>query len=53
VAGGELHCRFYQGKNRNSAWTSPRLAKALPALYPKDSEEKKFLDAMLLGMLRG
>lgn len=30
-----------------------RLAKALPALYPKDSEEKKFLDAMLLAMLRG
>ena len=29
-----------------------RLANALSALYPKDSEEKRFLDAMLLAMPR-
>ena len=30
----------------------PRLAHALSALYPKDSEEKRLLDAMLLAMPR-
>ena len=29
-----------------------RLANALSALYPKDSEEKRLLDAMLLAMPR-
>ncbi len=29
-----------------------RLANALSALYPKESEEKKLLDAMLLAMPR-
>jgi hypothetical protein len=29
-----------------------RLAKALSALYPKESEEKRLLDAMLLAMPR-
>jgi len=29
-----------------------RLANALSALYPKDSEEKRLLDAMLLGVRR-
>ena len=29
-----------------------RLASALSALYPKDSEEKRLLDAMLLAMPR-
>ena len=29
-----------------------RLAKALSALYPKDSEEKRLLDAMLLAITR-
>jgi hypothetical protein len=29
-----------------------RLANALSALYPKDSEEKRLLDAMLLGVPR-
>jgi len=29
-----------------------RLAKALSALYAKDSEEKRLLDAMLLAMTR-
>jgi predicted nucleotidyltransferase len=29
-----------------------RLANALPALYPKDSEEKILLDAMLLAVPR-
>ena len=30
-----------------------RLANALSALYPKDSEEKRLLDAMLLAVPRG
>ena len=29
-----------------------RLANALPALYPRDSEEKRLLDAMLLAVPR-
>ena len=38
---------FWMGDRRPD---SLRLANALSALYPKDSEEKRLLDAMLLAV---
>ncbi len=44
------------GKSRHYIWAAwadfLRLANALSALYPKDSEEKRLLDAMLLAVPR-
>ncbi|MEW6337793.1 MAG: hypothetical protein AB1625_10400 [Acidobacteriota bacterium] len=37
---------------RDRGPASERLANALSALYPRDSEEKRLLDAMLLAMPR-
>ena len=42
----------YKVAVQEAALTSLRLANALPALCPKESEEKKLLDAMLLAAPR-